>query len=217
MPPLPSRWLSEIGLAEFEASAINGITSYAQIWAAAREQADVAVDSFQAFVELGAVEFALAPYFRRGVRFAGPNQMVLEPPQPNQVFPLQVGDEATADAIFKTDCGPFLEHARKAVDEIRPWDVFTFAGDMSKFELLLPGAGNVNVLADPKAMQGMMDALAQRYNRAGLGSQVVGSGVLAAQGIVWSAKLALLRGEDYTEIQHLDFAAPFRHGPGLTQ
>jgi hypothetical protein len=101
-----------------------------------------------------------------------------------------------------------MEHRQKARSELRPWDVFAFAGDMSKFELL-GISDDINALADPKIMQAMVEALVDRYNRAGLGSRVVESGLLAIQGLVWFAKLALLRGEDYTEMQDLRFVARY--------
>jgi len=126
-------------------------------------------------------------------------------PPPDRILPIYVSDSAAADAVYKTDCGPFMEHLQKERSQLRPWDIFTFAGDMSKVELL-GYSDDINVLADPKVMQTAMEALAERYDRAGLGNRVVESGLLAAQGVVWFAKLTLLRGEDFTEAQNLQFA-----------
>jgi hypothetical protein len=101
-----------------------------------------------------------------------------------------------------------MEHSRKDPSELKPWDVFTFAGDMSKVELLdIPG--DVNALAEPGIMQYIIDKLAEQYIQAGFRSRVVESGLLDAQGLVWFAKLALLRGQDYTKMEGLQFAARF--------
>jgi len=135
-------------------------------------------------------------------------------PQPPQAFPITVSHRAVADAIYKTDCGPFAEHRLKTSDELKPWDVFTFAGDMSKFELL-GVSDDVNALADHKIMELMIDSLAEQYTRAGLGGRIVESGVLAAQGIVWFSKVTLLRGDDYTEARDLRFAERFSPGQAL--
>jgi hypothetical protein len=203
LPPLPSKWLRDRGLVEFASSASASAWLYARGWAEARPERAGQHDSFQAFIELGATDFALAPLYR-GSLIVGEHQILENSSQPDLIFPIAVSDDNVADAVYKTDCGPFMGHEQKKQSELRPWDVFTFAGDMSKFELL--GIGyDINVLADPKVMQAMMEALAGRYAEAGLGRRVVESGLLAAQGLVWFAKLALLRGEDYTDIRGLGF------------
>jgi len=215
MPQPPSDWLRNIGLAEFTPSAIGDIGLYAETWVG-REVAHT--EEFRAFIELGAVEFALAPLYR-GTLSSGATRILEGIQQPNPVFPVGVSDRNAADAIYKTNCGPFSEHSRKSREELRPWDVFAFAGDMSKFELLrrsgdVEVSDDVNALSDPRIMQTALDALARRYTDAGLGSRVVESGLLAAQGLIWFAKLALLRGEDYTEAQDLPSArARFFRGP----
>ena len=215
MPPLPSQWLREIGLAEFESSAISDIQLYARAWAQTQAKAATEEDSFRAFIELGATEFAMAPLYRGGLS-TEPGQMILsDAPQPSQRFPIPVRNDNAADAVYKTDCGPFIEHSWKDPSQLKSWDVFTFAGDMSKFELL-GVSDDINVLADPKVMETVVDELAGRYIRAGLGSRVVDSGLLAAQGLVWFAKAALLRGEDYTEAQNLQFMARFLRGPAVS-
>ena len=211
MPPLPSQWLREIGLAEFAPSAISDVRLYAQAWAQTRNEAVIEEESFRAFIEFGATEFALAPLYR-GSLHTEQGQILRAAPQPSQVFPIRVSDSAVADAVYKTDCGPFMEHSRKDPSELRPWDIFVFAGDMSKLELLGLSGDDVIEFAGPGNMQIVVDALAGLYNRAGLGSRVVESGLLAAQGLVWSAKLALLRGEDYTRMEGMQFAARFLQG-----
>jgi hypothetical protein len=207
MPPLPSLWLSEIGLAEFAPSARSDVELYAQAWAQVRSEAATQEESFRAFIEFGAVEFALAPLYR-GSLYTQQGQILASEPEPNQLFPIHISDNAVANAVYKTDCGPFMEHLWKDSSELRPWDVFAFAGDMSKLELLHI-SDDINTLADPGIMQIVVDGLAQRYIQAGLGSRVVESGLLDAQGLVWFAKLALLRGEDYTKMEGLQFAARF--------
>lgn len=72
-----------------------------------------------------------------------------------------------------------------------------------------------NALADPKLMEAMVDALTDRYTRVGLGERIVESGVLAAQGIIWFSKVAVLRGEDYTQARDLPFTARFSPGQAL--
>ena len=216
MPPPPSLWLREIGLAEFDSSAISDIQLYAQAWAQTRAAGATEEDSVRAFIELGATEFAMAPLYRGGLS-TGPGQMILsDASQSDWSFPIRVSTDDAADAVYETDCGPFMdEHLLKASRALRPWDVFTFSGSMSKFELLAI-SDDINTLADPKVMQTMVEALAERYIRAGIGSRVVESGLLAAQGLVWFAKLALLRGEDYTHAQGLQFAARFLRGPAVS-
>jgi hypothetical protein len=159
--PLPSEWLSDIGLAKFTHSAISDIEQYASAWAEARGETDPEQHSFWAFTELEAAEFAMAPLYR-GSFFAGRNEILGDMLPPSHRFPVQVGDLDAADAIYKTDCGPFLEHSRKNPWELRPWDIFAFAGDMSKFELVL-GSYDVNILADPRTMQTTLEELGERY------------------------------------------------------
>jgi hypothetical protein len=210
MPPLPSQWLREIGLADFALSAVDDVGQYARAWAQARAEEASQEDSFRAFIEFGAVDFALAPLYRGSLR-TEQGQILRSRQQPNQVFPIRVSDSAVADAVYKTDCGPFMQHSRKDSSDLRPWDVFAFAGDMSKFELLRI-SDDINTLAEPGIMQAVVNTLAERYIQAGLGSRVVESGLLDAQGLVWFAKLALLRGEDYTKMEGLQFAARFLRG-----
>lgn len=200
MLPLPSEWLNTRGLIQFTKPAIESIASYTQAWTTVRTAPTEAGQSFRTYIELGAIDFALAPLYRDDPR--GPTTGTAPA---DRIFPITVPDSAAADAIFKTDCGPFMEHEQKEPSELRPWDVFTFAGDMSKLELLGLNA-DVNALADRKVMESLIDALAERYNAAGLGDRVVESGLLAVQGLVWFAKLALLRGEDYTDMRDLHIA-----------
>jgi hypothetical protein len=216
MPPPPSQWFGEIGLADFDSSAVSDIQLYARAWAQSQGAGTTQEDSVRAFIELGATEFAMAPLYRGGL-ITGPDQMILsDTSQFDWSFPIRVSVDDAADAVYETDCGPFMdEHLMKASSALRPWDVFTFSGSMSKFELLAISE-DINTLADPKVMQAMVDGLAERYSRAGIGSRVVESGLLAAQGLVWFAKLALLRGEDYTQAQDLQFAARFLRGPAVS-
>jgi hypothetical protein len=208
LPPLPSEWLNRIGIVQFTQPAIDSIWSYAQAWAGTRAvYSTEAEQSFRAFIELGAIEFALVPLYR-GDLSAGEKGLLADISPVGRIFPVTVPDSAAADAIFKTDCGPFSEHRPKEQSGLRLWDVFTFAGDMSKFELL-GFADKANALADHKVMQTQVDALAERYNAAGLSNRVVESGLLAVQGLVWFAKLALLRGEDYTDTRDLHFVARY--------
>lgn len=202
MPSLPSEWLREIGLAEFDRSAAADVGAYAAQFARSR-----GVEFFQAFTEFGAAEYALAPLYHSGLSAGG--QFILgATSQAYPTFPVHVSDSDVSSAIFKTNCGPFDEHARKAPGQLRFWDVFAFAGDMSKIELM--GFGDdVNALADPDRMEALIEALAERYQRAGVGDRVVESGLLAAQGLVWFAKLALLRGEDYTAAPSQRFVSRF--------
>jgi hypothetical protein len=210
MPQLPSEWLSSIGVAKFALSGIGDIALYARQWAEIRGEEATQEKSFRAFIEFGAVEFALAPLYRGSLPIGG--DLILKDLQPPElVFPVNVPDSAIADAIYETDCGPFFEHRTKAASQLRPWDVLAFAGDMSKLELL-GLSDDINMLSDPKTMQGAIENLASRYARAGLGSRVVESRLLAAQGLIWFSKLALLRGEDYTETHDLPFAANFFDG-----
>jgi hypothetical protein len=187
MLTLPSEWLSNIGVAEFAPLATNGIRAYSRAWAERRGADTDQEHSFQAFTEFEAVEFALMPLYRGSATS-----------DEGTILPVRVTDQAAADALFKTDCGPFMEHVWKERHQLRPWDLFAFAGDMSKAELL-GFSEDVNVLAEPEAMQYLLQQLAERYTQAGLGDRIVTSGLLAAQGLVWSAKLAVLRGEDYVE------------------
>ncbi len=199
MPPLPSEWLRDEGLAQFTSSAKQDIEVYGDEWAARYGVDRHQQNPFQAFTELGAVEFALMPLFRGGLILKAGGYILEDVPSPEgAVFPVGVNGRAAADAIYKTDCGPFFECAWKEQVNLRPWDVFTFAGDMSKAELL-GFSENINVLAEPANMQYLVLQLADRYRRAGLGDRVVESGLLAVQGLVWLAKLALLRREDYTQ------------------
>jgi len=196
MPLLPSEWLSQLGIAEFETSASTALSSYAEYFAGSRGG-----EFFRAFTEFGAVEFALAPLYHSSLK-AGAQRILNEAPEPYPVFPVLVTYADVMNAIYKTNCGPFDEHGRKQPAELRSWDVFTFAGDMSKVEML--GFGNdVNSLADPVQMRALYYSLAQRYESADLGSRVVESGLLSATCLVWFAKLTLLRGEDYTAAQDL--------------
>jgi hypothetical protein len=214
MPPLPSQWLSEFGVAEFAESAVSNIEQYARGWAFVRSEQSEAEDSFRSFIELGAAEFALAPLYRGELTVQGGPWVLAGLPPAELGLPVHVDDRAAADAIYKTDCGPFMEHLRKDSSQLKPWDVFTFAGDMSKFELLSL-TSDVNALADPKVMDGAVSAMAERYINAGLGVRVVESGLLAAQELVWSTKLAVLRGTDYTHPRDLNFASRFLGGQAL--
>jgi hypothetical protein len=199
MPPLPSEWLREIDLAEFAPSAKRDIEAYGHDWAGRPGVDPTERNRFQAFIEFGAVEFALMPFYRGGLQLYNHGNILENVPLPNPpIFPVRVTDRDAADAIYKTDCGPFREHRMKEQYELRPWDVFAFAGDMSKAELL-GFTENINVLAEPAIMQNLLTQLSERYSQAGLGDRVVESRLLAAQGFIWFAKLALLRGEDYTE------------------
>ncbi len=212
MPPLPSEWLRDKRVAEFTPSALSDIDVYAHEWSVLRGVDSDQQNSFQAFIELGAVEFALTPLYRGSLALDKGGMILENVPPPNQVvFPVHVTDSVAADAIYKTDCGPFMEHSLKKESELRPWDVFAFAGDMSKVELL-GYSDNINALADPATMQYLLEQLAERYRGAGLGERIVESGLLAAQGLVWSAKLALLRREDYTETSGLPFVATYLPG-----
>jgi hypothetical protein len=200
MPQLPSEWLRDMGLAEFTPSAVRDIEAYGHAWS---ERHDIDPDQFnpfQAFIELGAVEFALVPMFGGSLRFDNGVTILERVPRPDRVvFPVQVTDRDAAYAIYKTDCGPFQEHKIKGQGELKSWDVFAFAGDMSKAELI-GFSEDINVLAEPESMRSLMQQMANRYMQAGVGDRIVESGLLAAQGIVWFAKLALLRGEvDYVE------------------
>jgi hypothetical protein len=214
MPQLPSDWLRERGLIYFEPSAANTIWSYAREWAENQtEYSTEAEKAFQSFIEFGAVDFALEPLYRGDIS-AGEKGLLTDFSPVERIFPVHVPDSAAADAVFKTNCGPFMEHTQKRPSELRPWDVFTFAGDMSKMELL-GISGDVNVLADQEIMETTINALAERYTRAGLGDRVVESGLLATQGLVWFAKLALLRSEDYTNARHLNFVRRYLPGLGM--
>ena len=207
MTSSPSDWLSEIGLAQFDYSAVANIQSYAEEFAR-----DRGVEFFRAFLELGAADFALAPLYPRPLP-AGQRTILDKLQQPPPSFPVSVSDIHVAYAIFKTNCGPFSEHPQKSPSELAFWDVFTFAGDMSKLELT--GLTNVNNLADPANMQTLVDNLGKQYEEAGLGSPIVESGLMAAQGLVWFAKLAVLRGEDYTSAQGMSFADRFLRRPEI--
>jgi hypothetical protein len=210
MPPLPSEWLRDLGIATFAPSAISDIGLYAEGWARSRAAEPDQENLFRSFIEFGAVEFALEPIYR-GSLLVGQQRILEDMPAYGEIFPISVSDTAAADSVYKTDCGPFSEHRQKNRSELRPWDVFTFAGDMSKVELL-GYSDDVNRLADPEEMQNLIEGLSERYSRAGLGSRVVESGLLAAQGLVWFAKLALLREEDYTDTRGLRFMARFLRG-----
>jgi hypothetical protein len=183
----PSEWLSNIGVAKFAPGATYGISAYSRAWAERSGADSDRENSFQAFNEFEAVEFAMMPLYRGSATA-----------DEETILPVHVTTEAAADALFKTDCGPFMEHVWKEQHQLRPWDLFAFAGDMSKAELL-GFSEDVNVLAEPQAMEYLIQQMAERYIQAGLGDRIVKSGLLAAQGLVWSAKLAVLRGEDYTE------------------
>ena len=195
MPSHPSEWLAEMRLARFGADAAEFLSRY-RAWSAERSLVTERPDFAQDYVELGAVEFALAP---RIVSAALELQPVISPALPVDILPTHLGL-----AALKTNCGPFVEHRRKAPDELQPWDMFTFAGDMSKAELL--EVRNINDLATLKSMERFVARLAKRYEDAGLGPALVDSGLLSAQGIVWFAKLALLRGEDPSQARNLRFA-----------
>lgn len=195
MLPPPSEWLKNIGIAEFIPSARESLSAYSRAWAERSGAEPDHATSFQAFTELEAVEFALMPLYR-----GSPTS------DKGTILPVLVTDRAAADALFKTDCGPFMEHVWKEQHELRPWDLFAFAGDMSKAELL-GFSEDVNVLAEPEAMQYLLLQMAERYVQAGFRDRIVKSGLLAAQGLVWSAKLAVLRGEDY-----MDHGASFLSG-----
>lgn len=207
--PLPSEWFREIGVAEFESSAVQLIEGYARVWAESKDEQSDTETGFRAFIELGAVEFSMAPLFGRNLV---PGQPLDKPLRPWQLLPLTIDDNAAAQAILKTDCGPFSEHSRKSTADLKPWDLFTFAGDMSKLELL--GISDINVLADSGRMEGLVDDLSGRYRQSGLGGHVVESGLLATEAFVWAVKLALLRGDDYTNAASLAFVS--RIAPGST-
>jgi len=199
-------WLSMIGLADFQESARADAESYADTYyenfAGVRDE-----EPFRAFIELGAVEFALAPLYHNPIR-TGQGIILGNVQQPPPGFPVSVSDRHVAYAIFKTDCGPFFEHSWKTPNEITLWDVFTFAGDMSKVELM-GFANDVNTLANPDRMQALIDDLGRRYIEAGLGYPIVESGLLDAQGLIWFAKLAVLRGEDYMNVRGWRFTDRF--------
>jgi hypothetical protein len=209
MPPHPSEWLAEIGVARFGADATEFLLRY-RAWSAERSLVTERPDFAQDYIELGAVEFALGP---RIVSAALELQPVISLALPVDILPTHLGL-----AALKTNCGPFGEHGLKAPDELRPWDLFTFAGDMSKAELLQ--VRNVNELATLKSMEQFVARLAKRYEDAGLGPALVDSGLLSAQGVVWFAKLALLRGEDPAQARNLRFAeslAAHPDKPSLTR
>jgi len=192
--PHPAEWLGEMGIARFEADGSKFPSLYHE-WGGAHRPSANRPDFVQDYIELGAVEFALAPQIVSAALGARPATI--------PILPVDVSSEHLGLAGLKTNCGPFGEHKIKGLDDLRPWDVFAFSGDMSKAELL--DAQDVNALANPYAMEHFIVELARRYRSAGLGPALVDSGVLAAQGVVWYAKLALLRGEDPTQAQNLRF------------
>lgn len=191
MPSSAAEWLQGLGVAQLVDSADALSQSYASTWAVSRGLRRSAVPEMLGLVELGAIEFALSPYFLHfpvpdGTAFQLSN--ILATPLS---FPIAVGPLFVLPSIFKTDCGPFIEHSRKAPEDIKPWDVFLFAGDMSKAEIwelsdLLPDYGAVSRLTS---------RLANSYEAVGLGPSIVDSGLLVAQGLVWASRLALLRNE----------------------
>jgi hypothetical protein len=190
----PSEWLVELGIIHLEPASAELLSRYDASMVErglAPERQDFARD----YVELGAVDFALGG---RMIASAQDEKLAAS------ALPVTITPSHLGLSLFKTNCGPFGEHGRKAPEELQPWDVFAFAGDMSKAELL--GVRGVNELATVEGMQDFIARLARRYGDAGLSKAVVDSGLLAAQGVVWFAKLALLRGEDPAQAQNLRFA-----------
>ena len=115
MTSSPSDWLSEIGLARFENSAVANIQSYVEEFRGAHD-----AEFFRAFLELGAVDFALAPLYQQRpfqARTASEWNFLDKLQQPFPSFPVSVSDTDVAYAIFKTNCGPFSEHRPKQVEE----------------------------------------------------------------------------------------------------
>lgn len=208
MSPRPSEWLSDMSIAEYTVSATSAVATYAGTWAVRAEALATEQDSFGAYCELCAAEFALAPLYRGSLDL--PGELLFSPEQiENAALPVQVTRRHAEDAIYKTDCGPFMEHQTKALREIRPWDVFAFAGDMSKLELL-GFAGDVNAIADPMTMDGFLRALAERYGRTErVAGQIVNSGLLAAHGAIWLGKISLLHGVQSAPIDDVPFITQY--------
>ncbi len=192
--PHPSEWLAEMGMIHLEPGTPE-LLKQSRTWLVESGLAPERPDFAQDYVELGAVEFALSD---RMVAATQDEKLAAS------ALPVNIMPNHLNLSFFKTNCGPFGEHGHKAVDELQLWDMFAFAGDMSKAELL--GVRGVNELATVEGMQDYIARLARRYGDAGLRTAVVDSGLLSAQGVVWFAKLALLRGEDPAQAQNLRFA-----------
>jgi hypothetical protein len=192
--PHPSAWLAEMGMIRLGPDTTELLAQF-RSWVVESGLVPERPDFAQDYLELGAVEFALGD---RMVSSAQTEKPV------GSALPVDILPNHLSLAFFKTNCGPFGEHRLKAPDELRHWDVFAFAGDMSKAELL--GVRDINELATVEGMQGFIARLADRYEDAGLRPAMVDSGLLPSQGVVWFAKLALLRGEDPAQARNLQFA-----------
>lgn len=199
-------WLQDLKVGQFAEGTEAQAQLYANQWAprillGRSGVGDMTPEFLADFVELGATEFALAIYFVHGLSTDATTFAPLEG-VPALSFPIPVFPGHVAMAIFKTDCGPFIEHGRKRPEEIQPWDVFLFSGDMSKAEV----SQTTDLLPRYEAITSLVETLSIRFTEVGLHDAVEESGLLAAQGLVWAARLALLRGEGADAVRN---ATPF--------
>lgn len=191
MPSPFAEWLQSVGVIHLTEDAVRMAGTYGDAWLQERGTSDADGGYHSAFLELAAAEFALGRQFFYALSDDG-RSLSRASIFPLESFPVAVGPLDTAIAMMKTDCGPFAEHSRRPLEEIRPWDVFVFSGDMSKAELW----DITQLLPDYEALVRLSEHLAERYRDVGLHESMEESGLLAAQGLVWATRLALLRGDD---------------------
>jgi hypothetical protein len=115
-------------------------------------------------------------------------------------LPIPVTSRELVFALFKTNCGPFFEHGSKALDEIKLWDVFLFAGDMSKFEWLTPSLAPQDLARD-EGVESFVGALRDRYRAVG-GALIE---LTELQAFLWRAKVQVLIREPLADVRWTGF------------
>jgi len=184
--------LGRAGIADYQDSAAREVASFINDQQRTYPSQESGVFSLEReLILLSAAEFALAPALTQPTEAAIP---------PNS--PLQVTEDHARLAILKYDCPlSFPEHLRTEI--VRPWDVMVFGGDISKTELVLPDWNRIN--EGPHIVFDLVGQLEAMHMASGsqLAQQVVESGAIRVQGLLWRMKLSLL--------------IPASFGPGITE
>lgn len=164
----------------------HGVFNFAEVSSEVAEAFAGGNSQLVDLIELNAAELALVRTHSPQTFGRLPDAPRLEVPDVS--FPIRVNDADLALAVLKTDCGPFFEHGPKSARGIEPWDVFLFAGDMSKLDWLSRTPRGRRFAA--ANLTGFVAQLQQAYEPFGPGLKRLAE----IQGVLWLAKSTVLSG-----------------------
>ncbi|MBV9381246.1 MAG: hypothetical protein JOY82_04765 [Streptosporangiaceae bacterium] len=172
--------LRRAGIAEYMPSAVHEVEGFVSRQERRFPSEDpVLFSRGLVLTYLSAAEFALLP------AFAEPTQAVIPP-----AAPLSVGEDHARLAILKSDC-PISFPVHPKEQGALPWDVMVFGGDVSKTAILLPDWQRMTegpaVLYD---LVGRLEGM-HRESESTLARDVVESGAIRVQGLLWRVKLTV--------------------------